>query len=73
MGKAQVGDLHRLHLPTQLDRFVAPVELVRLPGGKRQRDEYPRAVAFALRFPGAYRALQRGVGPGKAFFGQRVV
>ena len=65
--------LDLLHLPAELDRFIAPVELVRLTRRKHERNEHSSAVALALRFPGAYRTLQRGVGPDEAFFGQGVV
>jgi len=60
--KTQMRHFHRLHLPAQFDRLIAPVELVGLSRGKGQRNKYSPNVSLALGFPPTHRALDRGIG-----------
>ena len=57
MTQAQMGNLHRLHLTAQLDRLIAPIELVGFARGKGQRDKHPSHRTLMLGSPTTNGAL----------------
>ena len=70
--QAQVGDLHRRRPTAQVDRLVAPVELVRLSRREALRDEDGAGAMPALLVPRLDEALHRRIRAGETVLRQSI-